>query len=1280
MRFFQNGPSFPDNLLRARDEGRVVFFCGAGVSRERAKLPDFYGLASQVISALGVSTDSPISKMLEEAPEVEERIGVSGLISADRMFGLLERDFSTRDIESAVAQALRPPQNVDLSAHQILLNLATTPEGKVRLVTTNFDLLFEDCNEALHVWEHPRLPDPLRENDMDGITHLHGRVTSGYDGAEGDGFILSSSEFGRAYLAEGWATKFFKEILDRFFVVFIGYTADDPPVQYLLEALNKKPGLLRGVYAFQPGTQSNATAMWHHRGVEAIAYDDAIDHSALWESLEAWSERAKNSEEWFDVVIEMARKGPEILSPHERGQVMHVLSSLEGARKFAKSDPPPPASWLCVLDQCRRYASPKKTWRGSDQEAVLDPFDIFGLDFDVLPDSVDPDDYLSKRKIPDGAWDGFSPNSLDYKNPRVDDTYVFRGHWATSPRKLPSRLDQIAVWISKVADQPISIWWAAHQLPFHPDIQKLITRELELSTIDSSPIIRRAWQYLFEAWAHHIDEYDGRWFDLDSAIKKNGFDSASIRKFATLSRPYLSVEHSFNDDLIAVCLRDDIKLGNLIRLDVEHPKSPVEIIIPDELLLIVVRELRKCLEHALILEAEIGGFGLRSIAPITPYDSEEENGREYDGDLSGSIRRFADLFERLVNFDIFGATNEFSSWPSEDGTIFTRLRIWASGNSQLMPDENFKQFFKSINQKLFWDDYHQRDLLLVLAKRWKGLSANTRKELEDKLLVGPERWGDIDDTVFKRESAFQILNRILWLAENGCEFTFNLATKTDELRAIAIDWKPEYASKAADFLTTRVYSVETKTEHSTLLNEPIGSILSKAFELSGRSSDRLVQNDPFSGLSTEHPVRALTALTIAAKQGEYPEWAWKVFLRADAQKTDNVKFKALIAERLASCPDEVLGNFIHTASRWLEGSSNSLAQNYIQSFDKVVLKFIAVLQLPTADSGLSLVRGNKKPDWVMEAINSPTGKVAMSIFSDPRKDKLVAGDGFPAEWVKYVNDLISLTGDLRRHAFVVFARNLNWFFAIDPNWTEENLLSVLDNEGDEDRNAIWDGFFWGTKVPNQILYMRIKQNLLALKRDTDYSDGKFGKNMAGVILAGWGSLNDETNERCVSNDEMRDLLLDAGDKFRVSILWQADVWSRSQNEKTNLEWPALLLELIQDVWPRQTVAKSSKVSAQLCRLTFSDLERFPQLVEAIFPLLTTIDRNDLMLQDISNGENSIARRYPEHTLRLFYVILPENVEDWPYRIERTLNAIVESDNTLIEDPRWQELNRKWNSR
>lgn len=497
MRFLKDGPTIPDDLLTARDEGRVVFFCGAGVSRAYAGLLDFFGLAENVICKLGVPTDSPAYKILNEAREIDKRTGVSGLISVDRIFGLLERDFLVRDIKTAVAEALQPHEDVDLSAHQILLNLATTPEGKVQLVTTNFDRLFENCCDTLKIWQPPSLPDPSRPGEMDGIIHLHGCATKDYAGAEGDGFILSSSEFGRAYLSDGWATEFFREIIDRYVVVFIGYTADDPPVQYLLEALNTKASPLDGVYAFQSGEANEATTKWLHKGVEAIPYAENDRHRTLWETLSAWAERAKTPDDWYKSVIDLAKNGPEQLQPHERGQVAHIISTLEGARKFSEGDEPPPAEWLCVFDPYRRYAKPGYTGGYFEQGPLVDPFDLYGLDTDIVPKKIDPDGHYEKRDAPSTAWDGFATNRLDRKNLRDDSFSAVRGYLATNVPSLPSRLFEIGTWIVKVADQPTSVWWAASQFGLHPDIQKRIQWRLQG---DIGSVTRQAWQYLFEAW------------------------------------------------------------------------------------------------------------------------------------------------------------------------------------------------------------------------------------------------------------------------------------------------------------------------------------------------------------------------------------------------------------------------------------------------------------------------------------------------------------------------------------------------------------------------------------------------------------------------------------------------------------------------------------------------------------------------------------------------------------------------------------------------------------
>lgn len=1283
MRFLENGPSIPDDLLIARDEGRVVFFCGAGVSRARAGLSDFFGLADDVIRRLGATTGSSACKILCEARAIEKRTGVNGLISADRIFGLLEREFLLRDIEFAVAKALQPPTDVDLSAHRILLELATTSEGKVRLVTTNFDRLFDDCNSALQVWQPPRLPDPARQNEMDGIIHLHGRTNKDYSGSEGDGFILSSSEFGRAYLAEGWATKFFKEIIDRYIVVFVGYTADDPPVQYLLEALKKKAGQLSGVYAFQAGTMDEAIANWRHKGIEAIAYAEEDGHQALWETLDAWAARAKAPDEWHQLVIDLAKKGPENLQPHERGQVAHIVSTLEGARKFSASDDPPPAEWLCVFDPVRRYAKPGHSGRFGAHGQYIDPFDRYGLDSDVAPNKINPDDHYATREVPENTWDGLATSRLDRQNLHDDNYSAIRGHWATNIPKCPLRLLHISMWISKVANQPAAVWWAASQTGLHPNIQKMIKWELLQPKKIIPPEIRRAWGYLFEAWVEKRGDFDGDWYDLKAVIDKDGWDSTVVRKYATINRPYLKVGRNYIGGPTAPEWKPDISISDMLHVDVEYANPQDDTQIPDEWLAIVVSGLRKNFEHALRLETELGGYGLSNISPIIPSNVSNNDGYGRTHGLSGCVISFSSLFARLIELDIAAARQEFAAWPVNDDTIFSRLRIWASGNAELISASDFGLILANLSARAFWDGYHQRDLLLVLAKRWQELSDysfDSLKEIEQRLLEGPPRWPDEEDAKFEKRCAWAVLNRITWLANNGCFFICNLAAETEKLRVREPEWQPGYAAKAADSLEGRGGFVKTETDHASLLDEPLKSILSKALELSGRTEDFLVEKAPFAGLSTERPVRAFAALTDAARKNEYPEWAWRTFLDSGARKTDKPKLSALIAERMCRYPDETVTEFLRPATDWLLNISEQLALRFPGTFDKAMSKLINVLRSYPPTGNSSIVRGSKEPDWTMEALNSPVGKLAQALLKDPRKDNLKAASGFPQEWITHVDALLSLDGDLHRHALVMFAHSLTWFYYFDPNWAETNLLSVLDGDNEDDRNAVWSGFFWGAKVPSPKLYIRMKPNLLAVAKKQRLSERGYCEVLSGIILAGWGSSSEENQERFISNDEMREVLLLADDEFRSQILWQLERWTKIHEDGTDEKWSAMLPELLRDVWPRQKSAKTPAITARLCDLAFSNAEHFPEIVEIILPLLTTAKLGHLMLPEMRKPSPNIVDRYPHQTLTLLHAVLPDTVVDWPYGIEAAFQRIGEADSSLKQDERWLELTRKWNAR
>jgi hypothetical protein len=130
MQFIQNGPDIPDRLLQAHEDGKVVFFCGAGISYP-AGLPGFEGLVSKLYDTF---TTSPTA--------VENAAIKNGQF--DTAIGLLENRITGRRevVRKAIADILTPTDLTNPKAtatHRALLGLSRSKDGRHRLITTNFE-------------------------------------------------------------------------------------------------------------------------------------------------------------------------------------------------------------------------------------------------------------------------------------------------------------------------------------------------------------------------------------------------------------------------------------------------------------------------------------------------------------------------------------------------------------------------------------------------------------------------------------------------------------------------------------------------------------------------------------------------------------------------------------------------------------------------------------------------------------------------------------------------------------------------------------------------------------------------------------------------------------------------------------------------------------------------------------------------------------------------------------------------------------------------------------
>src|SRR3546814_718854 len=131
----------PEHLRRALEDGVVVFFCGAGVSVP-AGLPSFKGLVEDVLRDLVPPADKC-------------RVGSTGALAwrafdkerYDEALDVLETrrggGFAPRDVRDRVRYHLTKRKRPRDDKHLVLARLADLDRSAGRLVTTNFDPLFE---------------------------------------------------------------------------------------------------------------------------------------------------------------------------------------------------------------------------------------------------------------------------------------------------------------------------------------------------------------------------------------------------------------------------------------------------------------------------------------------------------------------------------------------------------------------------------------------------------------------------------------------------------------------------------------------------------------------------------------------------------------------------------------------------------------------------------------------------------------------------------------------------------------------------------------------------------------------------------------------------------------------------------------------------------------------------------------------------------------------------------------------------------------------------------
>lgn len=1258
MRFHSDGPSIPDILLERCDAGRVVFLCGAGVSLPSG-MPTFVGLTRYVIEFFDPPSDSDI--MVAFRPWLDGQSAAN--VPLDQIFNLLHLEYGKDEVNALVTERLSASlETKDFGrAHGLIKRISSSQSGVPQIVTTNFDRLFEAGQEgedlALHV--PPAFPDLNFGLAMEGITYLHGRLAEA--DSESHPYVLSSADFGRAYLSEGWATNFIRHLLARYTVVLVGYQAEDPPIKYLLQGLNHDGQYDRSkLYAFDRGLPEEIEAKWRDRGVTAIAYSN---HSDLWRTMESWAERADDPRRWRSSMIARCQQDPKNMAPHERGQAAHVLRTVQGAKLFSQADPAPHPEWVCVLDANVRSAKQSRGY-GDDAE-FFEPWAAYGLDDDLRDISEDD------RK------QGVSNDNLLVWRDGDDSPHDFHrlgGAFGT----IPKRLWYLITWICKSIDSPVLAWWAIRQNGLHPRLQQQFEWQMEQSNALNERA-RHIWNLILE---HHRDSgnrvWIREWFDLKRRVNADGWTASVLREFRRVATPRLDIKppYGLRQSRPPQAPWEKIDLGDLGQFEVVFLEMHnEELDVSDDLL----PQVFGVLEDQLVTASGLLG-DIETVYFETPtcYPDREVEGKRDITESSEVVAWFIKLFGRMAAKWPELAHAHATAWPTTDQFFFIKSKLFAFNKKDVFAADYVAEKVLSLTQETFWKIDVARELLFLLLDRWSEFSLTGRVQLTDRILEGPDQRPHWSDEEFPRLRDEVAARYARYLELHGCELTAARSKRLAEMIRGIPEWSDGWVTSTVTERGSYGEWGGTNEEPDALMNLSINEVVPRAREDLKRDFGSLIEKRPFTGLVKANPRRALSALTIAGRNDDYPREFWSSMI--DALPLDIApRLRRVFLNRVARLPNAVIAELRHTLGRWLQ--QNLVAVLEFDGdlgwavYDRIIDGFLAA-GADAAKSGYGEVyQGGKviqrSRRTFDHAINGPIGMCVQALFDAVPGVKQEAGSLIPDHIKFRVERLLGASGEGSDHAVSIASSKLNWLMFVDPGWTTERFIPMLAFDHPAAEPA-WNGFLHSGRAPSPPLAATIRPLLLHLFPWVEgFSWDRDRPNVAAQWV-GFMRVFHQNEQGGLSRVEMRSVLRVMSDETRNRFIF----WLGLVGQKNENGWTKHVIPLINEDWPRERQYRTSASMRAWIALLDDTGESFPAVYEAVKRFLVPVETNDhpfyRFTREISD-QMSITALFPEATLDLMNRATPQVLTRPPYELPKVLALIAETDPDLTSDPRYLRL-------
>ncbi|MEC8860262.1 MAG: anti-phage defense-associated sirtuin Dsr1 [Pseudomonadota bacterium] len=1275
MQFITDGPDIPDALLQAHEEGRVVFFCGAGISFP-AGLPSFKGLVEQIYRLIGTA----FSDIEREAFERGQ---------FDATLDLLERRLPGQRlaVRRALANALKPKlrRKGTTDTQSALLHLARSREGALRLVTTNFDRIFHVAarrtGQAFNEYAAPMLPIP-KNSRWNGLVYLHGLLPEKVDDTTLNRLVVTSGDFGLAYLTERWAARFVSELFRNYVVCFVGYSLNDPVLRYMMDALAADRMLgevTPQAWALgdcESGQEQRKTIEWEAKGVTPILYNvtaDSYDHSALHKTLQVWADTYRDGVQGKEAIIvkhALARPQDSTRQDDFVGRMLWALSDKSGlpAKRFAEFNPTPSLDWLLEPFADERFRHSDLARFGVPPRDEEDS----KLRFSLIrrPASYDraPFMLLASGGTTASQW---------------DDVMFHLARWLVRHLDDP----RLVIWIAERGAQLHDRWpWLIeHELDRFASLERdgktseLNEIRLRASKAIPGPLMHTLWRLLLSG------RVKSQWHDLDlyrwnGRLKRDGLTTTLRLELRELLAPKVVLKKPFrwgddNSNSTDVPARIKQLVDWELVLAADHVHSALRDLADEHwtsALPLLLEDFQQLLRDALDLLRELGEADDHrdqshwDLPSITPH----WQNRGFR-DWVSLIELLRDAWLAVRANDSERATRIAQSWFELPYPTFKRLALFAASQDSCIPPEQWVDWLLTDGAWWLWSTDTGREVFRLFVLQAGQLAGVAQERLEVAILAGPPRDMYRDDLDSDRWQ--DLVARSIWLHlgkldTSGLALGADAAARLAEISNAYPQW--QLATNERDEFSHWMSGTGDPDYED-----------SRDVDIAPRRRQELVQwltkpppewrpfyEDTWRDVCRTRFFHSLSALCDLAHDGVWPAGRWREALQTWSEERTVLRSWRYAAPLVQTMPDAEFQEIAHGVTWWMKAASNS-----INCHEDILLELCRrVLSLPLEDdSGYRIIRnGVETYDPVGSAINHPIGYVTQALINLWLKKSPNDNDLLPADLKPIFTALCNVQEDRFLHGRVLLGSRLIAFFRVDRRWTEQYLLPLFSWSNPVEAKAVWEGFLWSPRLYQPLLIAFKSQFLQSANHYTDLGEHR-RQFSAFLTYAALGPTEGYTADEFQS---AIGALPQEGLEESAQALCQALESAADQREDY---WKNRVQTFWQQIWPKSRHLATPRIAEYLTRLVIAARGEFPAALAAVQDWLQPIEHPHYVVHRLS--ESGLCKRFPGEALLLLNSVIGD--QQWvPRELGQCLDDIVHADLMLGQDVRYNRLNEYFRMR